>query len=69
MSMYTAMVLQYSAEDILRVLELLSKNSPPEEMKDFVLLNTRHMGKARFFLNNKQYYIELSKDICPLIFS
>lgn len=29
MSLYTAMVLQYSAEDIISVLELLSKNKPP----------------------------------------
>jgi hypothetical protein len=29
MSLYTGMVLQYSSEDIINVLELLSKNHPP----------------------------------------
>lgn len=42
--MYTAMVLQYSADDIIKLLDLLSKNKTPKEMERFIRFNTNNIG-------------------------
>ncbi|CAK81254.1 unnamed protein product (macronuclear) [Paramecium tetraurelia] len=63
MSMYTAMVLQYSADDIIRLLDLLSKNKVPQRMEQFIRHHTNNIGQAKFFLQDKSYYIDIGETV------
>lgn len=63
MSLYTGMVLQYSAEDIIKVLEILSKNAPPEQMKEYIRKHTQKMGLARLYLKESKYYLHIATSI------
>ena len=63
-SLYTAMVLQYHPQDILKVLSLLSKNKEiPVEVQEFITTNTRRYGSARFFLKGHNYYLDIQKNV------
>lgn len=69
MSLYTAMVLQYSPNEIIKVLEMLSKNSPPEVVQEYIRKHTMNMGQARFYLNGEEgaYYLELGVGIADVV--
>jgi hypothetical protein len=48
-------------------LDLLSKNPPPPQMETFIRKHTANMGKARFYLKDRFYWLELDEDVCRMV--
>lgn len=67
MSLYTAMVLQYEAADIVAVLDLLSKNRVPSTVEAYVRKHTANAGRARFYLRERAYWLELEEGVCAMV--
>lgn len=70
-SLYSAISLQYTTETILNILDKLSKNTIPTEVRQFIQEHTQHYGKARCVLEENRYFIECEDDnlfqiICKL---
>jgi len=70
-SLYSAISLQYKTDDILTILEKLSKNKIPDQVKNFIKDHTVHYGKAQCVLEENHYYIECKDEdlfnrICKL---
>lgn len=57
-SLYAAVATNIDTEQILLVLERLSKNQLPDEMKYFVKECTIRYGKARLVLKHNRFYVE-----------
>ena len=56
-SLYSASSMGIETEDIIQILENISKNNLQKELKDFIIENTKKYGKARLILRNKRYFI------------
>ena len=56
-SLYSASSMGFETEDILQILENISKNVLQEELKDFIVENTKTYGMARIILKDKRYFI------------
>jgi len=70
-SLYSAISLQYTTDAILSLLEKLSKNKVPEDVKNFIKNHTVHYGKAKCVLEENHYFIECQEEdlfnrICKL---
>ena len=57
-SLYAAVATNITTENILLVLERLSKNALPESVKTFVHECTKRYGKAKLVLKHNKFYVE-----------
>lgn len=70
-SLYSAISLQYTTDKILTILEKLSKNKIPDQVRTFIMNHTAHYGKAQCVLEENHYFIECKDEelfnrICKL---
>ena len=47
----------FETEDIIQILENISKNVLQKDLKDFIEENTKTYGMARIILKDKRYFI------------
>ncbi|OQO14016.1 hypothetical protein B0A48_00891 [Cryoendolithus antarcticus] len=59
-SLFAAVSVGLTEQDIIRDLELFSKSKLPESIKDYIHRNTQSFGKVRLVLKHNRYYIESS---------
>lgn len=59
-SLFAAVSVGLTTEDIIRDLDLFSKTPIPEEMKQFIISSTKSFGKVRLVLKNTKYFLESS---------
>lgn len=57
-SMYAAVSAGLKPEDIISILERMSKITVPESVKDFILSGTENYGKAKLVLRENRYFVE-----------
>lgn len=57
-SLYAAVATQISTESIISVLERLSKNALPGQVKKFIRECTQKYGKAKLVLKHNKFYVE-----------
>jgi len=56
-SLYSASSMGFETEDIIQILENISKNVLQNDLKEFIEENTRTYGMARIILKDKRYFI------------
>ena len=56
-SLYSASSMGFETDDIIQMLENISKNVLQKDLKDFIEENTKTYGMARIILKNKRYFI------------
>ena len=56
-SLYSAASMQIDTDEILIILENISKNFLQEELKEYIINNTKSYGKARIILKNNRFFI------------
>lgn len=59
-SLFAAVSVGLTTEDIIRQLELFCKMHLPDGLKQFIKVNTQAFGKVRLVLKHNKYYIESS---------
>ena len=59
-SLFAAVSVGLTTEDIIRRLDLLSKTPVPESIKNFIIESTSSFGKVRLVLKHTKYFIESS---------
>lgn len=59
-SLFAAVSVGLTEQDIIRDLELFSKTKLPESIKQFIHANTQSFGKIRLVLKHNRYFIESS---------
>jgi len=59
-SLFAAVSVGLSTEDIIRQLEIFSKTRIPDGLKEFITASTQSFGKIRLVLKHNRYYIESS---------
>ncbi|GAM84060.1 hypothetical protein ANO11243_020510 [Dothideomycetidae sp. 11243] len=59
-SLFAAVSVGLTTEDIIRQLETFSKTKLPEGLKEFITASTQSFGKVRLVLKHNRYYIESS---------
>lgn len=59
-SLFAAVSVGLTTEDIIRQLETFSKTRLPEGLKEFITASTQSFGKVRLVLKHNRYYIESS---------
>lgn len=59
-SLFAAVSVGLTENDIIRDLELFSKTKLPQSIKDFIHVNTQSFGKVRLVLKHNRYFIESS---------
>eukprot|EP01104_Vermistella_antarctica_P011476 TRINITY_DN3207_c3_g1_i1.p1 TRINITY_DN3207_c3_g1~~TRINITY_DN3207_c3_g1_i1.p1 ORF type:complete len:893 (-),score=226.50 TRINITY_DN3207_c3_g1_i1:123-2801(-) len=59
-SLYAAVSVGLDSNDIISVMERLSKNKLPQTIKNFVLACTSSYGKVKLVLQRNRYYVESS---------
>lgn len=57
-SLFAAVSVGLTTEDIIRQLEIFSKTRLPEGLKDFIFTATQSFGKVRLVLKHNKYYVE-----------
>ena len=57
-SLYSAASMGIDTDDIINILENISKNKLQDEIKKFIFDNTKTYGIARIILKNKRYFIK-----------
>ncbi|KAK3060524.1 transcription factor TFIIH complex ERCC-3 subunit, partial [Coniosporium uncinatum] len=57
-SLFAAVSIGLTTNDILRRLDLYSKTPLPENLKQFIIQSTKSFGKVRLVLKHTKYYIE-----------
>lgn len=57
-SLFAAVSVGLTTEDIIRQLEFFSKTKVPEELKQFIRKSTSSFGKVRLVLKHNKYYLE-----------
>lgn len=57
-SLFAAVSVGLTTQDIVRQLETFSKTKLPEGLKDFISTSTQSFGKVRLVLKHNKYYIE-----------
>ena len=60
-SLFAAVSVGLTTEDIIRQLETFSKTRLPDGLKDFITTSTQSFGKVRLVLKHNRYYIESSE--------
>ncbi|QIX01685.1 hypothetical protein AMS68_007202 [Peltaster fructicola] len=60
-SLFAAVSVGLTENDIIRDLELFSKTKLPQSIKDFIHVNTQSFGKVRLVLKHNRYFIESSE--------
>jgi DNA excision repair protein ERCC-3 len=67
-SLYTAMVLHYTGEEIIGILNKLSKNEfVPPSLENEIIDYMRHAGEVRFSLIDGEYYVFTTEELSLLI--
>ena len=61
-SLYAAAAMNIKTNDILLILDNLSKNNLPEELINLIKENTDTYGKLRLILENNRYFIECNNN-------
>ena len=56
-SLYSASSMGVETNDIIQILENISKNILQKDLKDFIIENTKTYGMARLLLRKKRYFI------------
>ena len=56
-SLYSASSMGFETDDIIQMLENISKNVLQKDLKDFIEENTKTYGMARIILKDKRYFI------------
>ena len=56
-SLYSASSMGLETNDIIQILENISKNYLQKDLKDFIIENTKTYGMARIILKKKRYFI------------
>ncbi|KAK5293324.1 P-loop containing nucleoside triphosphate hydrolase protein [Cryomyces antarcticus] len=64
-SLFAAVSVGLTTNDIIRQLEAFSKTKLPEGLKEFIVTNTQSFGKVRLVLKHNSFYIE-SQDAAVL---
>jgi DNA excision repair protein ERCC-3 len=64
-SLFAAVSVGLTTDDIIRQLEVFSKTKLPEGLKDFIITATQSFGKVRLVLKHNRYYVE-SQDAAVL---
>ncbi|KAF1813735.1 putative TFIIH complex helicase Ssl2 [Eremomyces bilateralis CBS 781.70] len=59
-SLFAAVSVGLTTEDIIKELDLLSKTPIPESIRQFIVASTRSFGKVRLVLKNTKYFVESS---------
>ena len=59
-SLFAAVSVGLTEQDIIRDLELFSKTKLPDSIKEFIHMNTQSFGKIRLVLKHNRYFIESS---------
>ncbi|KAF4555074.1 General transcription and DNA repair factor IIH helicase subunit XPB [Elsinoe fawcettii] len=59
-SLFAAVSVGLTTDDIIRQLETFSKTRLPEGLKEFITASTQSFGKVRLVLKHNKYYIESS---------
>jgi len=59
-SLFAAVSVGLTTEDIIRQLETFSKTKLPEGLKEFITASTQSFGKVRLVLKHNRYFIESS---------
>ncbi|KAH0180116.1 DNA repair helicase rad25, partial [Aureobasidium melanogenum] len=57
-SLFAAVSVGLTTEDIIRQLEVFSKTRLPDSLKEFIFTSTQSYGKIRLVLKHNRYYIE-----------
>lgn len=57
-SLYSAASMGIDTEDIINILDNISKNNLQEELKQYIINNTKTYGIARIILKNNRYFIK-----------
>ena len=57
-SLYSAASMGIDTDDIIHILENISKNYLQEELKKYIIENTKTYGIARIILKNNRYFIK-----------
>jgi DNA excision repair protein ERCC-3 len=61
-SLYAAASMNIKTDDIITILNNLSKNELPEELIQYIKENTETYGKVKLILKNKRYFIECNHE-------
>ena len=57
-SLYSAASMGIDTDDIINILDNISKNYLQDELKQYIIDNTKNYGIARIILKNKRYFIK-----------
>ena len=61
-SLYSASSMGFETYDIIQMLDNISKNYLQQELKDYIIENTKTYGIARLMLKNKRYFIKCKNE-------
>ena len=59
-SLFAAVSVGYTTEDIIKRLDLFSKTPIPDSIKEFIRVSTKSFGKVRLVLKHTKYFVESS---------